>query len=71
MTGIYNTAAEIWDRRGRISTATTIGPLLREAACIMLQGRILTSIARIPGVENIELDEASILTHLTVPAFLK
>ena len=71
MTGVYNTAVERWARRGRISTATTIGPLLRKAACIMLQGRTLTSIARIPRVENIELDAASILTHLTVPAFIK
>ena len=31
-TGVYNTAAESWDRRGSVSTATAIGPLLQEAA---------------------------------------
>ena len=33
-TGIDNTVAEIWARRGSVSTATAIGPLLRKAAWI-------------------------------------
>ena len=70
-TGVDNTAAESWARRGSVSTATAIGPLLREAAWITLQAKIHASIKRIPGVENIEADVASRLTHLPVHALLK
>ena len=31
-TGVDNTAAESWARRGSVSTATAIGPLLRKSA---------------------------------------
>ena len=57
-TRVDNTAAEIWARRGSVSTATAIGPLLREAAWITRQSKIHASIKRIPGVENIEADAA-------------
>ena len=69
-TGVENTAAESWDRGGSVSTATTIGPLLREAACITCQAKIHEYINFIPGVENTEADAVSILTHLPVPVFL-
>ena len=58
-TGVENTAAESWARRFSVSTATAIGPLLREAAWITRQAKIHVSIKRIPGVENIEADAAS------------
>ena len=58
-TGVENTVAESWARRGSVSTATAIGPLLREAAWITRQAKIHASIKRIPGVENIEADAAS------------
>ena len=70
-TGVDNTSAESWARRGSVSTATAIGPLLQEAAWITRQAKIHASINRIPGVENIEADAASRLTHLPVHAFLK
>ena len=70
-TGFDNTVAESWDRRVSVSTATAIGPLLHKAAWITRQAKIHASITRITGVENIEADAASILTHLPVPAFLK
>ena len=57
-TGVENTAAESWARRGSVSSATAIGSLLREAAWITLQAKIHASIKRIPGVENIEADAA-------------
>ena len=38
-TGIDNTGAESWARRGSVSTATAIGPLLREAAWITRQSK--------------------------------
>ena len=66
-----NTAAESWARRGSVSTATAIGPLLQEAAWITRQAKIHASIKRIPGVEKIEADAASRLAHLPVHAFLK
>ena len=71
ITGVDSTAAESWDRRGSVSTATAIGPLPREAAWITRQANIHASIMRIPGVENIEADAASQLTHVLVHAFLK
>ena len=70
-TRVDNTAAESWARRGSVSTATAIGPLLRESDWITRQAKIHASIKRIPGVENIEADAASRLTHLQVHAFLK
>ena len=70
-TGVDNTAAESWARRGSVSTATAIGPLLQEAAWITCQAKIHASIKRIPRVENIEADAASRLTHLPVHDFLK
>ena len=70
-TGVDNTAAESWARGGSVSTATAIGPLLREAAWITCQVKTHASIKRIPGVENIEADAASRLTHLPVHAFLE
>ena len=69
--GVDNTAAESWSRRGSVSTATAIGPLLREAAWIRSQSKIHASITCIPRVENIEAGAASRLTHLPVPVFLK
>ena len=57
-TGVDNTATDIWDRRGSVSTATAIGPLLQEAAWISCQAKIHASIKRIPRVENIEADAA-------------
>ena len=65
-TGVDNTAAEIWACFGSFSTATAIGPLLREAAWIMRQAKIHASNNRIPGVETIEADVASRVTHLQV-----
>ena len=50
-TGVDNTATESWARQGSVSTATAIGPLLREAAWIICQAKIHASIKRIPGVE--------------------
>ena len=47
-TGVDNTAAKIWARRGSVSTATAINPLLREAAWITRQAKIHASIKRIP-----------------------
>ena len=70
-TGVDNTAAEIWARRGSVSTFTSIGPLLQEAAWITCQAEVHASIKRIPRVKNIEADAASRLTHLPVHAFLK
>ena len=58
-TGVDNTATESWARRVSVSTATAIGPLLREAAWITLQAKIHAPIKRIPRVENIEADAAS------------
>ena len=52
-------------------TATSIGPLPREAAWITRQAKIHASIKRIPGVENIEADASSQLTHLPVHTFIK
>ena len=70
-TGVDNTAAESWACQGSVSTATTIGPLLRESVWITRQAKIHASIKRIPGVENIKADAASRLTHMPVHAFLK
>ena len=58
-TGEDNTATESWARRGSVSTATAIDPLLRESAWVTRQAKIHASIKRIPGVENIEADAAS------------
>ena len=58
-TGVDNTAAESWARQGSISTATAIGPLLREAPWITRQAKIHASIKRITRVENIEANAAS------------
>ena len=69
--GVEKTAAEIWARRGSVSTATAIGPLLREAEWITLQANIHAYINRIPGVENIETYAASRLTHLLVHTFIQ
>ena len=49
-TGVDNNAAESWACRGSVSTATAIGPLLREAAWITRLSKIHVSIKRIPGV---------------------
>ena len=57
--GVDNIAAESWARRGSVSTATAISPLLREAEWITRQAKIHASIKRIPRVENIEADAAS------------
>ena len=70
-TGVNNTAVESWARCGSVSTATVIGPLLREFVWITRQAKIYASITRIPGVENIKADAGSRITHLPVPAFLK
>ena len=70
-TGVDNTAAEIWARRGSVNTATAIFPLLREATWINRQAKIHASINSIPGVENIEADAASRLTHLPVHTFIQ
>ena len=51
-TGVDNTAADIWAHQGSVSTATAIGPLLRESAWITCQAKIHASIKRIPGVED-------------------
>ena len=69
--GVENTATESWASRGSFSTATAIGPLLREATWITYQAKIHASINRIPGVENIEVDAASRLTLLRVHTFLQ
>ena len=65
-TGVDNTAVYIWDRWGSVSTTTAIGPLLRETAWIMRQAKIHASNYRIPGVETIEAEVASRVTHLPV-----
>ena len=70
-TGVDNTAAESWAQYGSVSTVTAIYPLLPKDACIMRQAKIHASITRIPGVEKIEADADSRLTHLTAPTFLK
>ena len=70
-TGVDNTTAESWDRRGSVSIATAIGPLLREAAWITRQEKIHASINRIPGVENIEADASSRLTQLPLQTFIQ
>ena len=70
-TGVDNTAAERWELRGSVSTATAIVHLLQESAWITRQAKIHVSIKRIPGVENIEADAALRLTHLLVHAFIK
>ena len=70
-TGVDNTATEIWNRRGSVSIATAIVPLLHEAACIKCQEKIHASITSIPGVKNIKADAALRLTHLPVHIFLK
>ena len=70
-TGVEKKAADSWARRGSVSTATAISPLLREAAWITRQAKIHASINHISGVEDIKVDAASILTHLPVHAFLQ
>ena len=70
-TGVDITAAESWARRGSVSIATAIAPLLQEAAWITRQAKTRASIKRILGVENIAADAALRLTHLPVRAFLK
>ena len=62
---------EIWACRGSVISATTVGPLLHEAAWITCRAYIHASIYRIPGDENLEADAASCLTYLLATALLQ
>ena len=68
---VDNTASEGWARRGSISSATDVGPLIREAAWITRQMHIHTSVKWITGLDNKEADANSRLAHLTVHNFLE
>ena len=68
---VDNAATEGWERRGSVSSATPMGPLLREAAWITRQTHIHASVKQINGLENQEADAASRLTHLPVQNFLE
>ena len=64
-----NTATESWVIRGSVSSATAVGPLLRETVWICRQKQTHALVARIVVVGNLKADAVTILTHLTVAEF--
>ena len=70
-TTVDNTAAQGWDNRGSVSSATAVGPILRDLALLKRTHKIYSSVKRIAGVDNNMDDAASRLTHLTDNMFLR
>ena len=68
---INNTATEGWAQRDSISSATAVGPLLREVLWIMQQAHIHMSVERITRLDNKEADTFYRLTHFPVQNFLQ
>ena len=69
-TYIDNTASQVWANRGSISTASEVGPILREIALAMRRQHIHAFAGSVPGEENKKTDAASMLTHLPDRKFI-
>ena len=69
-TAVDNTAVQGWANHGSVSTATAVGPILRDLALLTRTCKIHSSVRRISGTENKMADAASRLTHLTDNMFL-
>ena len=59
-----NTTAQGWANMGSISTASSVGPILRELYLAARRQCIHPSVGRVPGEDNKMADAASCLTRL-------
>ena len=67
---IDNTAAEVWAKRGSISSAIAVGPLLQKMAWINRQTTTHLSVSCISKTENKEAYVSSFLTYLHLSSLL-
>ena len=67
---VDNTAAQVWANRGSVSTASSVGPILRELSLASRQQHIHASVGRVPGEDNKMADATSRLTHLPDRQFI-
>ena len=63
-TYVNNTVALGWANRGSVSTASSVGPILRDIPMAARQQHIHTSLGRVTGEDKKMADAASGLTHL-------
>ena len=69
-TYVNNTAEQGLANRGNVSTASSIGPMLRELALAARRQHIHVSVGRIPGKDNKMAESAPRLTHLPYRKFI-
>ena len=66
-----NTAAFNWSKRFSISTASSVGPILRNISLLTFRFQVHSSTYYIPGDDNTMADAAYRLTHLTESTLIK
>ena len=69
-TYIDNTAAQVWAKRGSVSTASSVGPILQELQLAARRQHIHASVGRVLGEDNNMADAASRITHLLDRQFI-
>ena len=69
-TYVNNTAEQGLANRGNVSTASSIGPMLRELALAARRQHIHVSVGRIPGKDNKMAESVPRLTHLPYRKFI-
>ena len=70
-TAVDNTVAQGWTKYGSVSSATVIGPILRDIALMTRTHNIYSSARSITGAKNTMADATSRLIHLPDKMFLQ
>ena len=69
-TYVDNTAAQVWAKRGSVSTAFSVGSILRELSLAARRQHNHAFVGRVPVEDNKMTDAASRLTHLPDRKFI-
>ena len=69
-TYVDNTAAQGWANRGSVSTASSVGLIIRELDLAARRQHIHASVGCVQGEDNNMIDAASRLTHLLDRQFI-
>ena len=67
---VNKTVAQGWANRGSVSTASSVGPILRELSLAARRQHIHDSVGRVLGEDNNMADAASRITHLLDRQFI-
>ena len=70
-TKVNNKAAEVWSKKGSVSSSTAVDPILRKTSWIDWQTNTHFSVSRISGTENKDAETALHLPHLPVSSLLQ